>query len=371
MSFIRLPIKTLDRYLLRSFTYSYVVSVVIMISLYIILDLFANLDEFTQGDKDTWQIAIDIVSYYSYHSFLYFAQIAGMITLVAGSFTLARLQRTNELTAMLSGGISLYRVAMPIIAAGLGFNALWIIDQEVIIPNIAEKLVLGHDEASGKRSFSLWFLEDRNNTLLSAMSYDPGKRQMEQLIAIERNPQGQITSKISADMAEWDEAKKSWSLTRGTRYARSMDQAEFVVSGQMGRNRVDYYVSDWKPDALLLRQAANWTWFLSVRQLTSLLKKPNLVPNLNEVVSARHVRLTQPVLNMLMLILGLPFFLNRAPHNVLVSVGMCLMVAIGCFILAFVSQTMAASSQYPALAAWLPIMVFGPLAAILMENVKT
>jgi lipopolysaccharide export LptBFGC system permease protein LptF len=50
---------------------------------------------------------------------------------------------------------------------------------------------------------------------------------------------------------------------------------------------------------------------------------------------------------------------------------MCLLVAVACFILSFISQALASTSMHPALAAWLPIMVFGPLSAILMENVKT
>jgi len=371
MALPKLPIKTIDRYLLRGFTYSYVISVVIMISLYIVLDLFANIDEFTGDGKTFLQTIRDITNYYSYHSFLYFAQVAGMITLVAGSFTLARLQRTNELTAMIAGGISLYRVALPIIVAGLLFNTLWVIDQEVIIPSIADKLVRGHDEASAKKSFSLWFLKDRNNTLLSAMNYNPNTQSMEQLIAMERDDNGQIVAKISADAAVWDETKGIWRLVRGILYARSFGDSEFVVSGQMGRRPIDSYATDWKPEDLVLRQAINWTWFLSVRQLTELLKKPHLVPNQNEVLSARHIRLTQPILNMLLLLLGLPFFLNREPHSVLVSVGMCLLVAITCFMLSFVSQTLAASTNHIALVAWLPIFIFFPLSVLLLENVKT
>jgi lipopolysaccharide export system permease protein len=368
---LRLPIKTIDRYLLRGFTYSYVVSVVIMISLYIVLDLFANLDEFTGNQKSTMQIVQEIASFYFYHSFLYFAQVAGMITLVAGSFTLARLQRSNELTAMIAGGISLYRVALPIIGAGLVFNTLWIIDQEVIIPSIADKLVRGHSEANTRQSFALWFLEDRNQTLLSAMNYDPNTQTMQELIAMERDPNGQITAKISADSAMWVPEKNYWQLSRGFRYARTVNEDEFVVSGQMGRTKLNYYESDWRPEDLNLRRNAMWICFLNLNQLTELLKKPNLIMNVSDVVSARHVRLTQPFLNMLLLFLGLPFFLNREPHSVLLSVGMCLLVAIGCFMLAFVSQTLASSTQYPAFAAWLPILVFGPLAAVLMENVKT
>jgi lipopolysaccharide export system permease protein len=371
MSLSRWPINTLDRYLLRGFTYSYVVSVVILISLYIVLDLFANLDEFTSNDKTTLQIIGDILSYYAYHSFLYFAQVAGMITLVAGCFTLARLQRTRELVAMIAGGISLYRVALPIIMAGIGFNMLWVLDQEVIIPHIADKLVRSHNEASARRTFELWFLEDRNNTLLSAMMYDPNTHTMEDVIAIERDADGQIVSKISADAADWDAEKGCWKLSRGVRYARSIEKADFVISGEMGRKPVEYYYSDWQPADLNLRQSANWTWFLSSSQLSDLLKKPHLVPNLNEIVSAKHIRMTQPILNMLLLLLGLPFFLNREPSNVLISVGLCLLAAISCFMLSFVSQAMASSVDYPALAAWLPIFVYGPLAAILMENVKT
>jgi lipopolysaccharide export system permease protein len=371
MNRLRLPIKTLDRYLLRSFTYSYVVSVVIMISLYIVLDLFANLDEFTAAEKPTLQIVKDIVSYYSYHSFLYFAQVAGMITLVAACFTLARLQRTRELMAMIAGGVSLYRVAMPIIVAGMVFNTLWVIDQEVIIPKIADKLVRSHEEASSRQSFALWFLEDQNNTLLSAMNYNPNDETMEGVIAMERDENGQITAKISADAAEWDEGKQCWKLIRGVRYARSAENSEFVMAGSMGRTLIESYQSDWRPEDLGLRQNTNWTWFLSIRQLNDLLKKPHLVPNLNEIASARHIRLTQPFLNILLLLLGLPFFLNREPHNLLVSVGFCLLTTISCFLISFVAQTMASSVDYPALAAWLPILIFGPIAAILMENIKT
>lgn len=371
MSLPRLPIKILDRYLLRAFTYSYVVSAAILIAMYIILDLFANLDEFTKNDASTWQIISDIAAFYTYHSFLFYAQVAGMITLVAAAFTLARLQRTHELTAMLAGGISLYRVALPLILGGLASTVLWAIDQEVIIPRIADQLSLGHDEMGGRRSYALWFLKDRNNTLLSAMVYDPNKQRMEQMIAMERNAEGQITAKISADAADWNEAKGCWELTRGIRHARSVDRANFVIAAQMGRTPLQYYESDWRPPELLLRQVTNWTWYLNVRQLTALLQKPHLIPNINEVISARHIRLTQPILNLLLLFLGLPFFLNRAPNNVLISVGMCLAVALSCFVLAFVSQALAASAAYPALAAWLPIIVFGPLAVILMENVKT
>ena len=222
-------------------------------------------------------------------------------------------------------------------------------------------------------------LSDRNNTLLSAMKYDPATKTMEQMIAMERDDHGQVTAKIFADKAIWTDNQTDnetdfqpkWKLVRGTRFSRDSSQTDFSVSGNMARTPVQYYESDWQPDDLLLRQAVGWTWFLSINQLNSLLDKPHLIPNINEVIAAKHVRFTQPLINMLILLLGLPFFLNREPHNVLLSVGMCLLLAISCFMLSFICHNLAASVDFPALLAWLPIIIFGPIAAMLIENIKT
>lgn len=365
-----IKVKVIDRYLAREFAYSYMICVLIMISLYIILDLFANIDEFMATDKSKQQVAFEIASYYGYHSFLYFSQVAGMVTLIAAALTLTRLQRGNELVAVLAGGISLYRIALPLIVMGLLFNGLWVVNQELIIPRIAEKLVLAHEEAGGKQSFEVGLLKDRSDALLSAATYDPATQTLDQVKIIVRDGEGKMIATISADTAEWDDAKGLWALTRG-KYRQFNARAEFDTSALSTQSDLEYYKSSWTPNDLLLRQGVGWTWLLSLRQLNKLLTKPDLLSNKNEVLSARHIRLTQPMINMLLLFLGLPFFLNREPHNVLVSVGFCLLLTILCFMLAFVSQMVAGTTQSPALAAWLPIMVFGPVAAILMENIKT
>jgi lipopolysaccharide export system permease protein len=106
-------IRTLDRYLLRSFFSNYVLSLLVLISLYVVLDLFVNLDEFTQGGKSIAEIVTNIGDYYLYNLPLYFAQISGVITLFAACGTFARLQRQNEITAVLASGTSLHRLATP------------------------------------------------------------------------------------------------------------------------------------------------------------------------------------------------------------------------------------------------------------------
>src|SRR5215470_5012613 len=114
--------KLLDRYILRAFFTNYFIALGVMIGIYVVLDLFVNLDEFTKNSVSFAVVLRNIINYYGWDLFLYFSQLSGVIVLVAACFTLGRFLRTNELTAVLASGTSLYRVAAPILLAGLGLN---------------------------------------------------------------------------------------------------------------------------------------------------------------------------------------------------------------------------------------------------------
>ncbi len=90
------------------------------------------------------------------------------------------------------------------------------------------------------------------------------------------------------------------------------------------------------------------------------------------ILRAKHMRFTQPFVNMLLLLLSVPFFLNREPAQVVTSGGTCLLVCGLCFVVAFVGQQQViVIESYPALPAWLPIMIFGPVAVLFLDSVKT
>ncbi len=120
--------KTLDRYLLQNFLVNYFLSLFVLISLYVLLDVFFNLDEFTKTGKPIPSILYEIGNYYFYNLPLYFAQLSGVITAFAACATLARMHRQNEITAVLSSGTSMYRLAAPVVMAGLFMNGLLILD---------------------------------------------------------------------------------------------------------------------------------------------------------------------------------------------------------------------------------------------------
>src|SRR5690606_29581759 len=134
-------------YILRGFVVNYLIALTVMMGLYVVIDLFFNLDEFTKDAQQTAFTTIgNILDYYGYQLLLYFAQLAGVITLVAACATLARMHRQNEFVAVLAAGTSLFRIARPIIFAGILMNLLWLVDQELLVPSVADKLARTHDD---------------------------------------------------------------------------------------------------------------------------------------------------------------------------------------------------------------------------------
>src|SRR4051794_21650535 len=122
--------KILDRYVISAFLKNYAISFMVLVGMYVVLDMvfnFSNLVQFqAQGSAMQTMLGTlkDIGDYYFYQCFLFFVHLSGIIPVVAAAFTLMRLSRFNELTAMLAAGVPLLRVAMPIILVALLLNLL-------------------------------------------------------------------------------------------------------------------------------------------------------------------------------------------------------------------------------------------------------
>src|SRR5690242_13919681 len=103
--------KILDKYVAKNFLIGYFIAFSVLMGLRIIIDLFINLDEFTENAHLGATVVLgNIISYYANNSTLYFRDFAGMITVVAAAFSLSKMTRQNELIAVLASGVSLKRV---------------------------------------------------------------------------------------------------------------------------------------------------------------------------------------------------------------------------------------------------------------------
>jgi lipopolysaccharide export system permease protein len=75
-----------------------------------------------------------------------------------------------------------------------------------------------------------------------------------------------------------------------------------------------------------------------------------------------HSRFTQPVLDVTLLFLGLPVLLVGRDRNVFKAMGLSGLILMAFLLVCYASQFAGANSGMPVLGAWLPMMIFVPLA---------
>jgi lipopolysaccharide export LptBFGC system permease protein LptF len=194
--------KTLDRYVVRSFLFTMLLLFVVMMLLRIVADLFVNIDEFAEVETGGLGGRIlHVGRYYGYQSLTYFVELGGVIIAAAATFSLARMNHSNELTAMLASGVSLYRVTFPIVICSMVMGGLIILDQEILIPNAATQLSLGRDEAPETTEFEVRFLTDGANSVWYAKRYNDRERTMRYPVVLVRNRQLETLARISGSRA--------------------------------------------------------------------------------------------------------------------------------------------------------------------------
>ena len=105
---------------------------------------------------------------------------------------------------------------------------------------------------------------------------------------------------------------------------------------------------------------------MSTSQLTRLLELKR-VPDMRSALMTRHVRFTEPLNNLVMLLLGLPFILSRE-RNIRSSASLCLLMVGTFYVFIYICRYLGLPATW---AAWLPILLFGPIAVVMLDSVKT
>src|SRR5205085_5391982 len=141
--------KLLDRLLTRSYVKAYVICLVSMLGLYIVVDLFMNLEDFAENQNGLLPVLLRIGQYYGIRVTQIFDRLCEAIVLLAAMFTVAWIQRCNEQMPLLSAGISTRRIVLPVLLCAWAMLSLAVLNQELVIPRIASKLQFDKDDPTG------------------------------------------------------------------------------------------------------------------------------------------------------------------------------------------------------------------------------
>jgi lipopolysaccharide export system permease protein len=366
----------LDRLLVFNYLKSYFFCLISLLGLYIVVDLFTNLEDFAHHHSGFQAVMMAIGQYYGFKIPQIFDRMCEPIVLLAGMFTVAWIQRNNELLPQLSAGVPTRRVVRPVLFSACLMLGLSVANQELIIPQIADRLMTNRDDLDQTKEIHLiqGGFEPNGIHLDGQTALRPEKlvREFDCSIPETVAPGGNPIS-VHAKEARYIPPGKGlhsggWLLTE-TVPAQIENYHPNKVLVMIDPGKFFLYVEE--VDFETITRDRKWFQFASTERLRRELNKPD-TGGLTQLAVTFHMRLTRPILGLILVFLGLSVILRDQNRNVFISAGMCLGLCAFFFAACFACQYLGNSNVLsPALAAWLPVLFFGPLAFVLFDAIHS
>jgi lipopolysaccharide export system permease protein len=378
-------LKIIDRQMVRGYFKAYLVCLTSLLSLYIVVDLFTNLDSFAKPGQALVVTVQNVATYYAYNAFQIFDRLCEVIVLLAAMFTVALMQRNNEQVPLLSAGVSTRRIILPVLGCACLMLTLAVLNQELIIPRIADRLLRGRDDPAGEKPLPVHGKFDRNGVHFNgSWATRKGMIIRDFTVVVPDKFTGTML-RLEAPQATFTPlAGRSgrWELTDTTTYpprtednsdheawdTKVIETIDTTEKGRKGR----YYVYTQDVDfETLTRESTTWFQRVSTWKLYNELENSDS-PKLTPMAVLFHQRLTRPIMGVLLVFLGLSVILRDQNRNVIISSGLCLVLCAVFFAAQYTCKMLGDNDMLlPALAAWLPVIAFGPFGWVLFDAVHT
>jgi lipopolysaccharide export system permease protein len=363
----------MDRQLVRAYFKAYLVCLISLLGLYIVVDLFTNLDEFTGRHRGIVPVLRHIGFYYGNHVALIFDRLCEPIVLLAAMFTIAWMQRNNELLPLLSAGVSTRRVVQPVLLSACVMLSLAVVNQEIHIPNIANNLTNQKEDPYGDAPLPVQAVFEPNGIHIHGRIASRKNQEIKEMYVT--IPQGIFRNMLhlSAREARYippgeGELTGGWLLLNTVPAEIDyLDNPKVLVQIDSGK----FFLHTKEATFETLTRRYNWYSLASTYQLFEELQKPESI-RLASMAVLFHMRLTRPILGMILLLLGLSVILRDQNRNIFISAGMCVVLC-GVFFAALFGCRQLGDNDVlpPALAAWVPVLLFGPLSLVMFDAVHT
>jgi len=385
----------LDRYILKQFLFNFLILFLILFLFSSIVDLFVNIngviesvDANTASAQATGSLnhILYVISFigrfYFPRLFQFYAFLVGLLTIGATGFTLVQLHRHRELTAVLAAGVSLHRVALPIIAAAIILNVFQFINREIFLPHYAPVLIRSQSEfgLNTIRAFRVPLLRDSEGNMFYAAKYFPNEHKMERVVILKFNNDLILTSRINADSAVWQpqpDLKQQgilgkWIFENG-RHAAIRTTTTSTATTNLKPQPVSEIQTDLDPTRLMLYRHREYRQMLSLKQINELEESAGTNQSEHEELQrVRYGRFAQILINLLTLLITLPFFLLRSPANLLTQSVKCAALGITAQIGGAIGTAVGFPGIPPVASVFLfPLLILLPLAVALMSRVET
>lgn len=366
---MRRTMKIIDKYIFGQFIVPFIYCLLAFTLLFVIADLFDHLSDFIEAKTPLLQV----MQYYVFVLPSLLVYIVPISLLLGLLYSLWQLSRHNELTAMRAGGVSFYRITVPILCVGVVVSIVISILQETVAPHSTYWAwqFVNRQKKSGDLSMryasDLPYKNEAQRRIWLIRQFDLTTHDMQGVRVVQQRLDGSDSEAIRAEEAKYFDGR--WWL--------------FEVSIQ----KYDFYNNPiGAPTQEPLRQMVEWNEtpedfmhevkkmeFLSARDLGRFLIARR---NLSDKTRARilvdlHARLAMPWTCFVVVLFGIPFGLRTARKGALIGVMFALLTFFSFYFLMTFGQWLGKEQILtPAVSAWMPNIFFLLLGLLLMLRTR-
>jgi lipopolysaccharide export system permease protein len=342
----------LDFYMAKGFLRVFFISLVIITSLFMIVDLFDRADTFFEAGAPLWTI----LRYFVYKIPLSVSRIIGFATLFATLFSLGTLARSQEITAMRASGLSIQRIAAPLVILSLLICAATFFWNESLVPVFSQKAEnIYKMEIRNKSQQSLFgnrdiWLRDKGS-FINIDHFDMANNTLEGITIFVLNRDFSLNGFIEISRGRWNGA--GWDLENATEW-------RFLSDGKMATRKLDArgLITETPEDfKLLARDATEFTYFDLQKQIADMKAKGI---DATEYEVDLQSKLALPFIAPLMVLLAVPFALKKQLSGGLaLSFGIAMLIGFSYWMLtAFCLSLGHGGALPPWAAAWVSNVIF-------------
>lgn len=360
--------KKLDIYLVRQFLTVLLMALAGFITIFIIVDIFEQLDKFIDSS-----VPFPIILRYYFYSLPWFFNIGlPMAVLIATVFSIGISAKRNELTAMKATGISIYRVAAPLFVIGfiISLISFQFEDQLVIWGNVnraeLKKEYIQKYKRRNKNIKTNIFLQRSEKYHIAIGKYNYNQKSADG-VTVQIMDQGQIRERIDIQKITWIDSLEYWAANQySIRNFNSIGEEEKVrISEQdtllyLGFNPEDVERKSSSPEELN---------YADIKQFIAQLDENGVDTTRWEVV--RDFKISFAFTNLIVVLFGLPLVLLKPKGGLSFGAGMSVLVIFSYYAFIKFGQSLGYKGIIePIYAAWMGNVVFSIGGILLLLGVR-
>jgi len=356
--------KILDAYILKKFLSTYLFVVLGLVMVLCVIDFTEKNDDFIHYHPTTKQIFIDY-----YLNFIpYWANLLSPITIfIATVFVTSRLAARTEIVAILCSGVSFMRLLVPYLMGSVLVGGVILYLVNFVIPT-ANKTRVAFEVKYTKAPFRF---ERRNvHFRLAADEYaylESYNNDVHQgyLFTLEKVQGTKLIEKLKAESITWLPEKKKWKLEKVL--IRRLDSASKEHISQMATidTVLNLFPKDFESNYMLYET-------FTTPELNAYIDEMHLrgTENVIPYEIERYLRFTFPFAIVILTMIGVILSARKTREGPGYQIALGFMLAFVYILLFMVSRSIAAAGSIePALACWLPNIIFSGVGLVLYKTV--